>query len=133
MTDTATWTRFGDEEFVELTTFRRNGTPVGAPVWIAPAGDELVVTTVDGTGKVKRLRHAADIELRPCSRRGTVEPDAPVLRARAVVDSDPAVFERADRALRQKYGWQYTAFTTGEKLLRRGEKQRVILRITPAS
>ena len=133
MAQTSTWTRFADEQFVELTTFRRDGTPVGTPVWVAADGDEMVVTTVDGTGKVKRLRHTPTVELRPCSRRGAVEDDAPTLRAQAVVDRDPEVYARADRALHAKYGWEYTAITKGEKLFRRGETRRVIIRIRPAS
>ncbi len=44
------------ERFVSLTTFRRDGTPVATPVWIARDGDALVVTTPADSGKVKRLR-----------------------------------------------------------------------------
>ena len=58
------------EQFVSLTTFRRDGTPVPTPVWIAQDGDApLVVTTPAGTGKVKRLRHDPRVELRTCNRR----------------------------------------------------------------
>ncbi|WP_205860638.1 pyridoxamine 5'-phosphate oxidase family protein [Phycicoccus sp. HDW14] len=38
--------RMGGEKFVQLTTFRRNGTPVATPVWVVAAGDgTLLVTT----------------------------------------------------------------------------------------
>jgi hypothetical protein len=53
------------EQFVSVTTFRRDGTPVPTPVWIAQDGDALVVTTPAGTGKVKRLRHDPRVEPAP--------------------------------------------------------------------
>ena len=70
------FTALGDERFVSLTTFRRTGEPVSTPVWVVRDGDELLVTTPDDSGKVKRLRHTARVELRPCSRSGSVPDDA---------------------------------------------------------
>lgn len=63
----------GDEQFVSLTTFRRSGEPVSAPVWIGRDGDALIVTTPEASGKVKRLRNNPRVELCPCSRMGHVE------------------------------------------------------------
>jgi len=47
-----------DESFVSLTTFRRSGEGVATTVWVTadPDGDGLVVMTIDGSGKVKRVR-----------------------------------------------------------------------------
>lgn len=115
-------------DFVSLTTFRRSGAPVAAPVWIAVDGNALVVSTPAETGKVKRLRHDPRVELRPCSRRGTVAPDAPVVAARAAVVAPDA---RSAAVLRTKYTWQYRLITLVEKVVRRGQ-ERVILRITAA-
>jgi len=44
----------GDEAFVSLTTYRRNGDAVSTPVWVARDGDSLVVTTAASTGKMTR-------------------------------------------------------------------------------
>ncbi|MDT0352926.1 PNPOx family protein [Pseudonocardia charpentierae] len=44
MTVLATIDDVAGERFVSLTTFRRDGTPVATPVWIARDGDALVVT-----------------------------------------------------------------------------------------
>ena len=70
----------GRQEFVSLTTFRRTGASVATPVWIAPDGDVLVVTTPVESGKVKRLRPDPRVELRPCSRRGAVADGASAMR-----------------------------------------------------
>lgn len=120
-----------DEKFVSLTTFRKNGAGVPTPVWIGRDGDALVVTTPAGSGKVKRLRKNRTVELRPCGRRGTVEDDAPTVRAVAeVIEGDDAM-RRLDEVLKPKYSVEYLVVMSIERLLRRGSPQRVMLRISP--
>ena len=41
--------------YLSLTTFRRDGTPVATPVWVAQQGDELLVHTAKSSGKAKRV------------------------------------------------------------------------------
>jgi uncharacterized protein len=92
------------EEFVSLTTYRRSGAPVSVAVWVAPSAetpDVLLVTTTERSGKVKRLRHDATVELRPCDRHGGVAPDAPVVAARAEIVGDPAEVRRLREAIRK--------------------------------
>jgi PPOX class probable F420-dependent enzyme len=127
----------GDEEFVQLTTFRRSGRPVHTPVWVVPEGDSLLVTTPSGSGKVKRLRRDPRVELRPCSRRGHVEPGAPTVPAVAALDADPAAHEREAHRFAGKYGWQYRVAMLVEHAIvtvrRTPGPARRILRITPAA
>jgi PPOX class probable F420-dependent enzyme len=118
---------------VSLTTFRRSGTPVSTPVWVARDGDALIVLTPDGTGKVKRLRNDARVELRPCSRTGRVAPGTAVTLGLATVLPAPADAARAADRMRAKYGLEYRAFRVLEPLIRRGRTPpRVALRIAPA-
>jgi PPOX class probable F420-dependent enzyme len=122
------------QRFVSLTTFRKSGERVSTPVWIARDGDALLVTTPDGTGKVKRLRNDPTVELRPSDRRGSVsESDVPV---RATATMSPET-ERESQIFRRKYGLEYRIFMFVERLTNRragatGQKPRVILRITSA-
>jgi uncharacterized protein len=125
----STLAEMADEQFVSLTTFRRSGAPVATPVWIARDGDALVVTTIADSGKVKRLRNDPRVELRPSTRRGAVPDDAPVATGVAAV---AAPSEQATAALRRKYGLQYRLITGVERVLARGRRERVILRITAA-
>ena len=118
----------GDERFVSLTTFRRSGEPVATPVWVARDGAHLLVTTPEGSGKVKRLRHTSRVELRPCSRTGKVEDDAPTMEGDAVIEPE----DRPD-VFRRKYGLEYRVFMLVERVAARGNKPRVLLRITPAA
>ncbi len=123
----STLAEMADEQFVSLTTFRRNGVPVATPVWVAPDGDALVVTTPADSGKVKRLRRDPRVELRPCNRRGTVPDGAPVASGVAEV---VAPDERSVAALKRKYGLQYRLISALERVVVRGSRERVILRIT---
>ena len=89
--------------YVSLTTFRRTGTAVSTPVWIARDGDELVVISVDPTGKLKRLAHTSRVELRPCDIRGRVPEGAPTYAGTAVVDRSPEGVAAVKRAMARKY------------------------------
>ena len=89
--------------YVSLTTFRRTGTPVASPVWIAREGAELVVISVDPTGKLKRLAHTSRVEIRPCDLRGRVPEGAPTYAGTAVVDRTPEGVAAVKRAIGRKY------------------------------
>ena len=75
----------GQHKFVSLTTYRKDGTPVATPVWVASTPEGLVVTTPAGSHKVKRLRRRPEASVQPCSRRGAVEPGAPEATARVEI------------------------------------------------
>ena len=89
--------------FVSLTTFRRSGVAVSSPVWVARDGAELVVVTVDGTGKTKRLAHTARVELRPCDMRGAVPEGAPVSHGTARVVRSADEVAAVKTAIRRTY------------------------------
>jgi len=118
-----------DERFVSLTTFRRSGAGVATAVWIARHGEDLIVTTPATSGKVKRLRNDPRVEMRPCSRSGHVDDDAPTVAGTAeiVPDSD------TDRGIiRRKYGLEYRVVMFVERLAKRRQEPRLTLRIKPA-
>ncbi|PNW08640.1 PPOX class F420-dependent oxidoreductase [Microbacterium testaceum] len=128
----AQWREIAASPFVSLGTYRRNGALVSVPVWIARDGDELVVTSERSTGKVKRLRNDSRVTLQPCSRMGTVEPDAIRVEAEGRIAGPAADDARADAALKRKYGFQYRAILGVEALVRRIQRKpgdRVIIRI----
>ena len=130
MTLDAALAALADERFVSLTTFRKSGEAVSTPVWIARDGDALIVTTPDGTGKVKRLRNNSSVELRPCDRMGKVADDAPrVAGVAEIVDTDSAR-ETQGHIFLSKYRLEYRIFMLIERLGKKGQKKRVCLRIT---
>lgn len=109
-----------DEDFVLLTTFRRDGRPVPTPVWVAETGGRLVMSTPSGTGKLKRLAHTPDVTLQACSRRGKPKEGAPVVRTTASVRHDETTRRAAEAALAAKYGLQWRVALGIERVVRRG-------------
>ncbi|MEO6999368.1 MAG: PPOX class F420-dependent oxidoreductase [Terracoccus sp.] len=94
---------FDDVQYVSLTTFRKSGVGVPTAVWIARDGDQLVVTTVDRTGKVKRLANNPTVDLRPCDMRGNVVDGAPTYSGTAQVVRDATEVAAVKKAIARKY------------------------------
>jgi len=63
-------------EYVSLTTFRRDGTPVATPVWHVVDDDDLVVISEAESWKVKRIRNNARVVVTVCDLRGRIKPGA---------------------------------------------------------
>lgn len=121
----------GDEEYASLTTFKRNGDGVAAPVWLVADGDRLVVWTPADSWKVKRVRRDARVTLVPCGRRGKVVDGAVPVEGTAQVVGDPPEVSSIEAALKRKYGFEYRLVTLIERIAARGSKPRVIIIIAP--
>ena len=68
-----------DQWAVLLTTFRRDGTPVGTPVSLAVDAGRGYVRSPGNAWKVKRLRNDPHVEVAPCTPRG--RPTGPAVAA----------------------------------------------------
>lgn len=118
--------------FVSLTTFRKSGERVSTPVWIALDGEDLVVTTPVGSGKVKRLRNDERVELQTCGRLGKVKAGAPVISGAARILEDPVSVNRLTDVVKKKYGIEYHVIMGIERIATKESADRLILRISPA-
>ena len=117
-----------DTKYVSLVTFRKSGEAVPTAVWVARDGDSLIVTTVEGVGKVRRLRNDSRVQLAPCSVGGKVAYGAVWVDATATVE--PMTPEMSD-VLAAKYKVAYRLNEWMRFRRQKGEpKVRVILRIT---
>ena len=123
----------GDEKFVSLTTFKRNGDAVASPMWIVRDGERLVVWTPADASKVKRVRHDPRVALTACGRTGKVKAGQPTFDGTAEVIADPANVARAESLIKQKYGLEFRVVALIETIAARGRKPRVLLRITPST
>jgi PPOX class probable F420-dependent enzyme len=83
-----------------LTTYRRDGTPVGTPVHVVTRGDVAFVRTYEPSGKMKRIRRDPVVEVAPSTIRG--RPTGPALPAKARILSGEEAAEAA-RLLAGKY------------------------------
>jgi PPOX class probable F420-dependent enzyme len=82
-----------------LTTYKRDGTPVGTPVTIAVDGDRAYIRTYDKAWKAKRMRRNPDVLVAPSTVRGKVRGAAIAARSRQL---DGAEAARAARALARR-------------------------------
>jgi PPOX class probable F420-dependent enzyme len=125
-----TTSELANEEFVSITTFKRDGTPVSTPVWVAGENGNLLVISEADTWKVKRIRRDGHVRIAPCSARGAIRGEP--LDADASIETDTATVEKL---LTRKYGWKYRAYirfsALTRKLRHRPMPTGVTIRITP--
>ncbi len=82
MTD---WDVVGRANYVSFTSYRKDGTAVSSPVWIAPDDGKLYFFSEVGAYKVKRIRRNPSVTLQPCDVRGKLTAGAPIVEGTARV------------------------------------------------
>lgn len=93
------------EQFLALTTFRKNGQGIPTTVWFAFADGALVVVTGPESGKVKRIRNHSRVTLTPSDRTGHTH-GASIEGTARIVTADSPEGQAAEAALSKKYGLQ---------------------------
>lgn len=106
------------ERYISLTTFKRDGTPVSTPVWVAGDEGRLLVWTGAGTWKVKRIRRDAHVRVAASSAGGKTHGDALDATATILDDTD-----RVRELLTRKYGLTYRAVRAFNALVRAIRRQ----------
>jgi PPOX class probable F420-dependent enzyme len=113
--------------YVLLTTFRKDGTPVGTPVWAVARDEKLFVWTVTGSWKVKRIRRNPAVTVQPCDIRGNAHGHVVEASARLLDGSET---EQVRALLRRKY-WLTGPLAILASNLRRGKDGTIGIEITP--
>jgi PPOX class probable F420-dependent enzyme len=115
------------EKYVNLETFKKNGTGVKTPVWFAEENSMLYVYTEADVGKVKRIRNNPRVRIAACNMRGKVHGDW--IDATAHM-ADELETRKGQALLKKKY-WPWKSI--GDFFSRlRGHRQAIML-IRPAS
>jgi PPOX class probable F420-dependent enzyme len=73
--------RFVRQKTVLVTTYRRDGRPVGTPVSLAVDGDHAYLRSFEQAGKTRRLRNNRRVDVAPSTARG--RPTGPAIQATA--------------------------------------------------
>ncbi|GAC1540229.1 MAG: PPOX class F420-dependent oxidoreductase [Herpetosiphon sp.] len=94
------WITLAKEQFLSLTSYRKNGQGVPTPVWFARMDGLLVVYTMESSGKVKRIRNNPTVEVAACNRSGKIH--GPPLPGVATFLHGSAA-KRAETLLNNKY------------------------------
>ena len=105
---------FLDQKYINLETYKKDGTPVRTPVWFVIDNNLIYVITRDSTGKVKRLKNNQDVQIVWCSFKG--EPKNEWIKGKA----EKITGEEADKAIKlrkKKYGMfaRLTGIFTSQK------------------
>ena len=105
---------FLDQKYVNLETYKRDGTPVRTPVWFMIDSDIVYVVTREKTGKVKRLKNNQNIRIVPCSFKGKPESEWIKGIAQKVTGEEA---EKAIKLRKKKYGFsaRLTGLFTSQK------------------
>ncbi|WP_327098669.1 PPOX class F420-dependent oxidoreductase [Nocardia vinacea] len=124
-----TWNEVSTSSFARLTTYKKDGTPVGAPVWVAPDGERIVVWTNSKTWKVKRIRRNPAVTLQICDGRGRPKSEEKVAGKAELLDA--AGTQRVRDLVSRKYGIIGTVLIRLHKLFK-GADGSIGIAITPA-
>jgi PPOX class probable F420-dependent enzyme len=82
-----------------LTTYKRDGTPVGTPVTVVVDGDRAFVRTYDRSWKARRMRRNPRVEVAPSTVRGKPRGEAVAATARLLSGTEA---ERAARLIARR-------------------------------
>ena len=110
-----------------LTTFRRDGSPVGTPIWFVVRNGTIYATTTATSGKVKRIRNTSRVLVAPCTQLGKVT--GPTYEGRARVLTEQEMREVLS-AIRRRYGILDLIFSLLNRF--QGQNEEVALELTPA-
>lgn len=114
--------RLAREQYILLTTFRKNGEGVSTPIWLGADDGELVVWTPRDSWKVKRLRRDPRVEVTACDFSGKKTHGATVTGTGRLLDDEGS--DRVRSLIRGKYGIMGWISVFGSIL--RGGKRRTI-------
>ena len=116
---------FAGQKYVNLATYRKNGTAVYTPLWFAEEGGELYVYSLANAGKVKRIRNNPRVKIAPCDMRGNVKGEWVEAEARIV---DATAAGHGHKLLNKKYG---LLKRLGDFFSKIRKRERVVMTIRP--
>lgn len=93
--------QFENQKYLNLESYRKNGTPVATPVWFAEKDGLFYVYSLANAGKVKRIGNNPRVRVVPCDFKGRPKGDWVEADAR-IADAETAI--RGHQLLNQKYG-----------------------------
>ncbi|MCX5415044.1 PPOX class F420-dependent oxidoreductase [Streptomyces sp. NBC_00059] len=120
---------FARSEYVSLTTYRKDGTPVATPVWAAADDGVLYVWTRSDSWKVKRLRNDSRVLVTVCDVRGRIAEGAPSAEGTARL-LDPAGTSAVRKVLARKYTWKFWLVDWPAMVVRLGKRPHTGIAVT---
>jgi PPOX class probable F420-dependent enzyme len=94
---------FENQKYLNLESFKRDGTGVATPLWFVEKEGTIYVYTLANAWKIKRIRNNPRVRIAPCDFRGNLKGDWVEAKARIVTDDEAQV---GHQLMDKKYGWQ---------------------------
>ena len=113
---------FESVEYVNLVTYKKDGSSVTTPVWVAPYQNSLVVTTSLNAGKVKRIKNNGKATIYVTNQTGSKKLSES-LNVSASLISDSKDKSEAVEKIKKKYG------LISKMFLRGPDEQRAIIKL----
>jgi uncharacterized protein len=123
-----TFAEVAKSDYIQLTTFTKDGRPKPTVIWAAPDGDRLVAITEEKSWKVKRIRNTSRVTVAVCDVRGN--PKSEAVEATATILDKSANGATYD-AIGKRYGLLGKTFNLFSKL-RGGLKNNVSIELKAA-
>ena len=111
--------QFENQKYLNIETFRKSGVGVKTPVWFVQEGETLFVLTAANSGKVKRIRNHARVNIAPCKADGALLGEWIPAQARELADKETD--RKVNDLLNKKYGLVKRLFDLASILQRRQE------------
>ena len=106
--------QFENQTYLNLETFRKNGTGVKTPVWFVNYCQNFYVRTLADSWKVKRIRKNPQVKIVPCKVQGEPLGEWIPATARQIDDVDHQ--KEINRIFNRKYGLKKRIFDLMGKL-----------------
>ena len=113
---------FGDVEYINLITYKNDGSSVTTPVWVAPKGHSLVITTSLNAGKVKRIRNNGRATIYITNQSGS-QKLSESLDVKGSIITEPEAKAEAVGIIKKKYG------VISKMFLRGPDEYRAIIKL----
>ncbi len=94
--------QFSRQRYLNLETYRKNGTPVRTPLWFVRRGNALFMRTPTDSFKVRRIGHNPRVRIVPCTMRGHTR--GTWLKERAELRDADESMAWLNTEFRRKYG-----------------------------
>ena len=117
----------GEAQYISLMTYRKDGTGVPTPVWVAHRGNFLFVWTQADSGKAERMMRDPVVQIAVCTVSGKLKSGYIPATARIIDGGGEAMVRELMLA---KYGWKLK-FLIWQQKVRKKSIAHVGVQITP--
>ena len=113
---------FESVEYVNLVTFKKDGSSITTPVWVALYQNSLVVTTSLNAGKVKRIKNNGKATIYVTNQTGSKKLSESLDVSASLISDSKDKFEAVEK-IKKKYG------LISKMFLRGPDEQRAIIQL----